>query len=535
MKRFTRRLMALLLAAVFCLTLLPGLALAEEPEGSIAPAEDENQATGYGQCGENLTWELTEDGVLTISGAGDMDNWAMSQAPWADDCESIFHVIVEEGTTGIGDHAFSRCDWLVNVELPSSLMRIGNEAFSECQRLERVTLPEGLKSIGAYAFSECFYLRNVTIPAKVSMIGNCAFYDCDSLIRIDVAGENAFFMSKDGVLFSKDGTELIQFPAGRSGDYQVPDGVNRICPYAFYSCSFLHNITLPFSLRYIDAYAFSSCSGLYDITLPEGLIRISRGAFKWTGIREITFPASLIEIYDSEGDVIYDDNGGSIFDGSRTENIYVSPDNPYYCSVDGVVFSKDKKELVMFPTGRGGSYAVPEGITSLAMRAFDSTILENLVLPESLTSIGPCAFQFARYLQSLRFKAGLKETGPYLFGGCGLNEVCFDGSAPAGIENSFQMKSMLIYYPADDPSWSPELREKCVANDYGGLLSWLPYVLGDIDSDGKLDLLDLVRLRKYLAADPVDVIRICSDLNGDCEVSTSDLVRLRKLLVGATE
>ena len=269
MKRFTRRLMALLLAAVFCLTLLPGLALAEEPEGRIAPAEDENQATGYGQCGENLTWELTEDGVLTISGAGDMDNWAMSQAPWADDCESIFHVIVEEGTTGIGDHAFSRCDWLVNVELPSSLMRIGNEAFSECQRLERVTLPEGLKSIGAYAFSECFYLRNVTIPAKVSMIGNCAFYDCDSLIRIDVAGENAFIMSKDGVLFSKDGTELIQFPAGRSGDYQVPDGVNRICPYAFYSCSFLHNITLPFSLRYIGAYAFSSCSGLYDITLDS--------------------------------------------------------------------------------------------------------------------------------------------------------------------------------------------------------------------------------------------------------------------------
>ena len=97
------------------------------------------------------------------------------------------------------------------------------------------------------------------------------------------------------------------------------------------------------------------------------------------------------------------------------------------------------------------------------------------------------------------------------------------------------MKSMLIYYPADDPSWSPELREKCVANDYGGLLSWLPYVLGDIDSDGKLDLLDLVRLRKYLAADPVDVIRICSDLNGDGKVSTSDLVRLRKLLVGVTD
>lgn len=435
----------------------------------------EAELVASGQCGEELTWTLTKDGVLTISGSGKMTDWQGNpSAPWNDYTSSILNVVMEEGVT----------------------------------------------SIGARAFNGCWKLVCVAIPASVNQIGSSSFNWCNALQDILVAGENPAFKSVDGVLFSKNGTELLVYPRGRTGSYAVPDGTETICWNAFEDARGLSTALLPSSLRQIEAYAFTGCTGLTELTLPEGLLSIGGGAFRETGLREITFPASLRTC-------CLNDTGDAMFLNSPMENIYVSPDNPYFCSVDGVVFSKDKTELVMFPTGRSGSYTVPEHVTGLGEKSFDGAKLNELLLPPGLTEIGKMAFQFARELQTIRIPAHVTQLGYNAFAYTNMHEIRFYGSAPAFDPSCFAGITASVFYPENDPGWTADVRQ-----NYGGTITWEPFVPGDLDGDGELNTADLMGLRQNLLGlqqDTGDSV----DLNGDSQLDIRDLVRLRKLLAGA--
>lgn len=158
-------------------------------------------------------------------------------------------------------------------------------------------MPDSLTTIEKNAFYNCEKLKSVTIPPNVSFIGLAAFVEGlseSSLTEIKVDPENPYFSEKDGVVFSKDGTKLIMFPSGRSGDYQIPDGTVSVGDYAFYYCVNVSSITVPGSVRSLGEGAFGNCSSLTKAVLNEGLEEIGEYAFQSSsGIRDIIIPASV--------------------------------------------------------------------------------------------------------------------------------------------------------------------------------------------------------------------------------------------------
>ena len=151
-----------------------------EPEsGDDTPSGGENGSTieqiASGTCGDNLTWVLDVSGTLTISGRGNMDNYATSpRAPWYEYADQIFRVVIESGVTTIGRYAFEYCD-LTQIDIPASVKNIGKGAFSGCSYLTCVSIPEGVTTIEQYTFVSCFNLKTITLPSSVTSVESAAF------------------------------------------------------------------------------------------------------------------------------------------------------------------------------------------------------------------------------------------------------------------------------------------------------------------------------------------------------------------------
>ena len=153
-----------------------------------------------GTCGPNLRWHLTDNGVLTISGKGEMNdysaNYFENRAPWRG--YDIKRIIIGDGVTTIGVYAFAGCSSLTSVTIPNSVTTIGEEAFEGCRALTSVTIPNSVTKIGDSAFEDCSALTSVTIPNSVTKIGDHAFDYCSALISVTIPnsvttiGEDAF-------------------------------------------------------------------------------------------------------------------------------------------------------------------------------------------------------------------------------------------------------------------------------------------------------------------------------------------------------
>lgn len=144
------------------------------------------EGVGEGTCGDNVTWYLSCDGVLTISGTGAMTNFSSTTVPWAALRESVKSVVIENGITTIGNYAFYGCSLLKDITIPNSVTSIAYYAFYGCASLTSVTIPNGVTGIGSYAFYSCSSLTSVTIPNTVTSIGGNAFYYCSSLQSVTI-------------------------------------------------------------------------------------------------------------------------------------------------------------------------------------------------------------------------------------------------------------------------------------------------------------------------------------------------------------
>lgn len=179
----------------------------------------------------------------------------------------------------IGKDAFQYSTTLASLTIPESITSIGAGAFWGCSGLSSVTIPDSVASIEAGAFAACTGLLSVSIPAGVTRIGAGIFCMCASLTTIDVDQDNPFYSSQDGVLYTKDQTELLQYPAGKNGGFSLPDSVISVGDYAFRNCTGLTSVTIPGSVLSIGYGAFSYCTGLSGVTIDEGVSIIQGTAF----------------------------------------------------------------------------------------------------------------------------------------------------------------------------------------------------------------------------------------------------------------
>lgn len=208
-------------------------------------------AADSGSCGSKAKWSLSEDGTLSITGKGSMQNFTEgNMAPWYENREKITAITIKDGITNIGDLAFYGCTALQSISLPESITKIGDMAFAGCTDLERVTLQEGLKSIGANAFARCESLQTLRLPNGLLNIGYQAFYRCSSLstIRIPVTTTN---LSESIFAYCENLMQVV-----------IESPIAKLPEWTFYGCTSLTSVSLPSSVQDIGEYAFHDCDSL---------------------------------------------------------------------------------------------------------------------------------------------------------------------------------------------------------------------------------------------------------------------------------
>ena len=232
----------------------------------------------------------------------------------------ITSVSIPEGVVCINDSAFYACEVLADVNFPNSIERIGTQAFMfgralkdvtfgsslktigedafmGCLSFPTLTIPDKVEYIGRRAFSSCKGLKTVTIGSGATSIGNDAFTSCISLEEMTVSPENPAYCSADGVLFNKDKTTLLNYPAAKTGDYVVPGSVTEIGLRAFYDCEGLTAVTLPEGLISIGTANFSQCTSLTEMIIPNSVTTIGSASFSGcSGLTTLTIGSGVTTI-----------------------------------------------------------------------------------------------------------------------------------------------------------------------------------------------------------------------------------------------
>ncbi|MDE6501318.1 MAG: leucine-rich repeat protein [Ruminococcus sp.] len=347
-----------------------------------------------GKCGDNAYYTLDENGLLTISGTGNMWDWTNSYSiPWYSICDEIKNITIEYGVESIGRLAFEDCINLTSISIPNSVTTISSGAFISCTSLETITIPKSVTEFSNFG----------QYPWRM-------FNNCTNLKEIKVDKENQCFTSIDGVLFNKDKSELISYPQGKEDlDYSVSDSVKSIGNGAFYKCNNLIHVIIPESVTKIGGYSFYESTALKEVDIPDSVSEIGIYAFNHcTNLQSAYIPAnieSLNNIYDYCDSLSY---------------INVSTSNLYFSDIEGVVFDKAKKKLIIYPAGRTDKkYIIPDGVTTIVEDAFSSSdYIEEVIIPNSVTTLEKAAFSSCSNLDNIILPSSITIIPDTLFSQC---------------------------------------------------------------------------------------------------------------------
>lgn len=292
---------------------------------------------------------------------------------------------IPSGVEIIGEGAFAECSSLRNIDIPNSVTKIDESAFKECSSLESIILPYSVKKIEKYALAQCTNLKNVTLPKYLEAIEEALFWQCTSLESLD-----------------------------------IPSGVEKIGNNAFYECSSLKEIEIPDSVAEIEDYAFSCCTSLnikiFDnnkyFKIKEGVLFSKDGSklvffLSSNTVKRYFIPNTVVEIasaafcysstleYISISDNVKEIKRNAFCTSKLVHSIEVSENNQYFSSEDGILYSKDKSELIRVPIAKDlRDYKIPETVTQIGSHAFCGCSMESIDIPSTVTKLGTSALNF---------------------------------------------------------------------------------------------------------------------------------------------
>ena len=316
----------------------------------------------------------------------------------------------------IGGLAFSGCSNLIKMSIPETVVAIGSMAFASDSRLWDIRF-EGnsqLLSVGEYAFSGTA-IYEIELPAKLESIDGTAFDGCLNLLEINLKPANVHFTAPDGVLYNYSQTEIVAYPAGRPGEYELLKSVRVIGVSAFcsakisrlnienvevigdgaFSGSRIRGIDMPDSVYYLGANAFYFCSHLSDLRLSGGLTQINVATFMGcSSLKPFTMPASIMTI------------GQSAFRIAGMEEIYFE-EGSKLVSIEYRAFCGSGIQRL----------SLPASLVSIGDLAFSESAISDLrfVKDGELISIGEKAFAYTSDMKTLEFPDKLQKTGEYAF------------------------------------------------------------------------------------------------------------------------
>ncbi len=401
--------------------------------------------------------------------------------------------------------------------VPAGVTTIGPNAFNDCRKLTGIVLPEGLQEIGQNAFSHT-NIASMTIPSSVITIYNDVFSGNTSLTSLTFSDTTGWYSTNNSDNFRKrtGGTAVSagdmnagNFKTGNSNFYykDVPVSDN-VTAFAQAVAALTENSTVSLSgqikqtdlvaiykaikgasykvkldmsgatgLSSLPEQAFEDCANLQEVILPEGVTSIGKQAFSaCSDLESVSLPASVTSI------------GRDAFDPPNLLSVNVDQGNAVYSSVDGVLFSKDKKTMIFCPKGKSGSFAIPsgvkvigksafalcrnligitipDGVEKIGERAFDNSGITSLELPDSVTVMENNALINCSSLTSLKLSANLTKISDYALSGIGVESLALPASVTSIGSQAFQscssLKSLVI--PASVTSIGQNVFNYCSA------------------------------------------------------------------------
>lgn len=356
-----------------------------------------------GICGESVRWELYDNGLLHISGQGDMFDYDFGSTSPFYLRQDILNVVIDYGITSIGVYMFWRCNSLTTISIPSSVKIIKLNSFQSCN-LESILIPEGVETIENIAFHSCSNIKSVIIPKSLTYIGNGAFANCDNLSTVYYAGTkeewNAIIINNDegsnDMLLNADicynykdsSTQPTYKPEQEKSVTITESGTTEVLPDDGYTMSkVIINVDISTESRPEDAY--------------NNLIPIDSGVcgdnVSWS-------------YYDDGAFVV---RGVGAISNTSNASISIVSWDAYRQTATTVIIGKGITSIGdNFLRGFTNitSIAIPYGVTSIGMNAFRyCSILSNIVIPDTVTNIGGAAFKGCSALTDICYTGTVEE------------------------------------------------------------------------------------------------------------------------------
>lgn len=482
-------------------------------------------ATRSGECGaegDNLTWEISDSGMLSIKGTGKMQDYTEENpAPWPK--EEITGVQILKGVTSIGQRAFEGCERMLSANISGTVREIGEYAFSDCIALKLMDISIGTEKIGKYAFNNCANLESVKLPGGLTLWGGTltrieegTFAGCKTLTELTLPDcvteiEKSAFSSCKSLESMKLPDAVKSIPdeafSGCSSLKKISFAadVNQIGEKAFYNCVNLQSINIPDGIKTISKQAFFNCQSLMSISIPDSVTAIEDGAFaSCRNATKIEIPQKL----ESIGDYAFSDceslRGEQTFTPSGSTEVLIDEcmilpetlqaigDHAFErCSkLDGIVF---KNGMVMigndvFRDCTSLSAAVlPDSLMYLGQRAFAGcTSLASITIPHDVSQIGIGTFNGCTALKEVTLPGGMETIDDAAFNNCtALERVNYLGlvadwyTIEIGENNEPIYTAVIHCTDADTMGKKPEIDEP-ISGTCGKNATWT------LDKNGKL-------------------------------------------------
>ena len=347
------------------------------------------------QVGNNV-YATVDGDTLTLSGSGATWDAAVS---WSEiNKNDIKKIVVEEGTTTLGDSLFGGFNNLKEVTLPTSLRQIETSVFSNCWSLENIVIPEGVVTIASDSFQGCLNLKRISFPSTLNEIPQL------------------------GTLWS---TEFGYQGGLPLEEIVIAEGVKKIAREAFIDCSSLKYIELPDSINVIDAWAFKGCTSLESIKLPKELSKLGVDVFDGcNSLSTLVFPTSIKTI-----PALGEEFGVGVTSVTIPEGIETIGDSAFAeCS-------------------NLSSITLPTSINQIGIYAFANTAITEFTWPELITTIPHGIFERCKYLKEFSVPETVTEISDNAFKSCAsLEKITIPKSVTyIGDDTFYNCRNLTIY------------------------------------------------------------------------------------------